>query len=69
MPRRSRLISVDELDRLKSIEAAAVALIEAIDRNLVTRPWKFKYDVPFGEALRLRKAIEGRKLTCQESLE
>lgn len=63
MPRRSRLIGVDELERLKAIEAAAEALIEAIDRNLDTQPWPVKYGVPFGEALRLREAIEGRKLT------
>jgi len=46
------------LQRLRAIEAAALALIAAIDRNLDTRPWPWKYAAPWGEAKKLRDALD-----------
>jgi hypothetical protein len=50
------------MTREQKIEAAAIALIAAIDRNLDTRPWPWKYGVPWAEANALREAIEARPL-------
>lgn len=45
------------IERLEAIEQAAAALIAAIDHRLDTKPWPFKYGVPFGEAYALRQAL------------
>jgi hypothetical protein len=47
------------MTRTQRIEQCSRDLIAAIDRNLDTLPWPVKYGVPFGEALRLRQAIDG----------
>jgi hypothetical protein len=44
-------------ERWLAIEAAARALLQAIDRNLEERPWPWKYAVPWKEATALRDAI------------
>lgn len=46
------------LDRAEQIELAARNLIAAIDRNLDTRPWPFKYAVPWKEATALRLILD-----------
>lgn len=44
-------------ERWQAIEAAALALIDAIDDNLDNRPWPWKYAVPWKEATALRDVL------------
>lgn len=45
-------------ERADIIEMRARELLAAIDKNLDTKPWPVKYGVPFGEAFRLRCAVD-----------
>ena len=51
------------MTRAELIEQRARDLIAAIDGNLDTKPWPVKYGVPFGEAVRLREALNMEKGT------
>jgi len=46
-----------ELERLKRIEKAAQALIDAINWNLDNLPWPIRYGVPYREARLLMEAL------------